>query len=100
MVFNSVLEKNIRAAEEKGKLLQLNRLHQLFANAEDICLVGEEIKTIQKNTVIIQSTIKEAGLARNVSKTKYMITSIKKSQDHWKIRIGNDNVEKGRNVNI
>lgn len=52
------------------------------------------METLQRTE---RSNTKEAGLAINVSKTIYMITSRNKMQGHRKIRIGNDTVEKAEN---
>lgn len=79
ILFSLILEKVVKATEE-GKQLQLNRLNQVFAYVNNVCLIGEEMETVQKNAAIRESNAKDIGLAISVSKTKYMITPRNKSR--------------------
>jgi hypothetical protein len=43
----------------------LNRTHQLLVNADDVTIVGENLKSIKKNTEALSKVSKEAGLEVN-----------------------------------
>jgi hypothetical protein len=55
--------------------LILNGTHQHLAYADDINIVGENIDTIQKNTIALLDARKEVGLEVNPEETKYMLVS-------------------------
>jgi hypothetical protein len=52
--------------------LKLSGTHQIFAYADDINILGENIDTIQKNTEAVLDASKEVGLEMNLEKTKYI----------------------------
>jgi hypothetical protein len=71
---------------------KFNRTHQLLAYADDVNLLGDNIDTINKETLIDAS--KEVGLEVNVEKTKYMLVSCDQNVDqHLDIKIGNRSFE-------
>jgi hypothetical protein len=66
------LEYVIRRVQENQDGLILNGTHQVFAYADDVNIVGENIDTIQRNTNTLLDATKEVGLEENPEKTKYM----------------------------
>jgi hypothetical protein len=52
---------------------KLNGKHQLLAHADDMCLLGDNIGTINTETLI--DARKEVGPVVNVDKTEYMLVS-------------------------
>jgi hypothetical protein len=64
--------------------LKLNATHQFVAHADDVNLLGDNTRTINKNTETLIDISKEVGLEINVEKTKYMLLSRhqKSGQNH------------------
>jgi hypothetical protein len=46
--------------------------HQIFAYANDVSLIGDDIRTIERNAEVLLNSCKDIGLAVNTGKTKYM----------------------------
>ena len=46
--------------------------HQILANADDVNLLGDDIRTMERNTDVLINDCKDIGLAVNTGKTKYM----------------------------
>jgi hypothetical protein len=55
--------------------LKLNWTHQLLVYADNVNLMGDNIKVIKKSTEILINASKEDGLEVNAEKTKYMLLS-------------------------
>jgi hypothetical protein len=55
--------------------LKLNGTHQLLAYADDVNLLGDNIRAIKDNRDILIDASKEVGLEINVEKTKYVLLS-------------------------
>jgi hypothetical protein len=62
--------------------LNLNGTHQLLAYADDMNLLGNNIRTINKNTETLIDASKEVELEVNVEKTKHMLVSHYQNADH------------------
>jgi hypothetical protein len=75
LLFNFLLEYDIRKLEDIQMGLKLNGTHQLLAYANDVNLLGDNIDTINKNMETLTDASKEVGLEINVEKTKYMLLS-------------------------
>ena len=52
LLFNFALEYAIRKVQETNLGLDMNGTHQLLAYADDVNLIGDHIRTIEKKCVI------------------------------------------------
>ena len=50
----------------------MNGTHQILAYADDVNLIGDDIRTIERNVDVLLNACKDIGLAVNIGKTKYM----------------------------
>ena len=50
----------------------MNGTHQELAYADDVNLIGDDIRTIERNADVLLNACKDIGLAVNTGKTKYM----------------------------
>ena len=50
----------------------MNGTHQVLGYAEDVDLIGDDIRTIERNADVLLNACKDIGLAVNTGKTKYM----------------------------
>jgi hypothetical protein len=66
------LEYAIRRVLENQEGLILNGTHQVFAYADDVNRVVENIDTIERNTRALLDASKEVGLEVIAEKSKYM----------------------------
>ena len=48
----------------------MNGTHQVLAYADDVKLIGDAIRTIDRNTDVLLNACKDIGLAVNTGKTK------------------------------
>ena len=71
LLFNFVLEYAIRKVQETGLGLDMNGTHQVLAYADDVNLIGNDIRIIERNPDVINAC-KDIGLAVNIGKTKNM----------------------------
>ena len=69
-LFNFALEYAIRKVQKTNCGLNINGTHQVLAYADDINLIGDDIRKIERNVLLI--SCKDIGLAVNTGKTKYM----------------------------
>ena len=50
----------------------MNDTHQVLVYADDVNLIGDDIRTIERNANVLLNTCKHIGLSVNTGKTKYM----------------------------
>jgi len=50
----------------------VNGTHQVLAYAHDVNLIGDDIRTKERNADVLFNACKDIGLAVNTGKTKYM----------------------------
>ena len=50
----------------------MNDTHQVLAYADYVNLIGDDIRTMERNTEVLLNACKDNGLAVNTGKTKYM----------------------------
>ena len=50
----------------------MNGTHQVLAYADDVNVIGDYIRTIERNADVLLNACKDIGLALNTGKTKYM----------------------------
>jgi hypothetical protein len=100
LLFNFAEEEVTRRVLENQEGLALNATHQLSAYAYDINIVGENIKTIKKNTEALLQPGKEFDPEVNPEKTKYMLKSCsQKAGQMHSIKIVNRSFEMRRSSN-
>ena len=52
----------------------MNGIHQVLAYVDGVNLIGDDIRTIERNADVVLNACKDIGLAVNKGKTKYMET--------------------------
>jgi hypothetical protein len=50
----------------------MNGTHQVLAYADDVNLIGDDIRTMEINTDVMLNASRDIGLVVNTGKTKYM----------------------------
>ena len=70
--FLLILEYAIRKVQETSLGMDMNGTHQVLAYADDVNLIGDDIRTIERNADVLLNACKDIGLAVNIGKTKYM----------------------------
>ena len=79
----------------------MNGIHQVLAYADDVNLIGDDIRTIEKNRDVLLNACKGIGLAVNTGKTKYMEIGRHRGMIANKhIRISTNYHEKVKSFNI
>ena len=76
LLFNFSLEYAIRNVQETNFGLDMNGTHQVLAYADDVHLIGDHIRTIERNADVLLNACKDNGLAVNpgkLSTRKFMI---------------------------
>ena len=62
----------MRRVQETSSRLNINGTHQVLAKADGVSLIGDDIRTIERNADVLLNACKDIGLAVNIGKTKYM----------------------------
>ena len=85
-----------------GKYRKLTRdwiwigTHQLCAYEDDANLIGDDIRTIERNADVLLNACKDIGVAVNAEKFKYMeIRGHRGMIANAHIKVGNNSYEKG-----
>ena len=50
----------------------MNGTHQVLVYTDDVNLIGDDIRTIERNSDVLLNACKDIGLAVNTGKTRYM----------------------------
>jgi len=72
---NFALECAIRRVQVNLDGTKLNGTHQLLVYADDVNILGESVRTINKNSEALVMVSKKTGLEVNADKTRYMVMS-------------------------
>ena len=72
LLFNFALAYAIRKVQETRLGLNMNGNHQVLAYGDDVNLIGNDTRTIERNSDALLNTFNHIGLAVNTGKTKYM----------------------------
>ena len=70
LLFNFALEYAIRKVQETNLGLDMNGTHQAYA--DDLNLIGDDTRTIERNADVLLNACKDIGLAVNTGITKYI----------------------------
>jgi len=73
LLFDVDLEYAVRRVHVNQRGVRLNGTNQLFANSDDVDILGGSVHNIYKNTDALNVVNKENGLEINYDKTKYML---------------------------
>ena len=68
----SYLLNAFRKIQETRLGLDMNATHQVLAYAHDVNLIGDDIRTIERNADVLLNACKDIGLAVDTGKTKYV----------------------------
>ena len=71
--FNFALEYAIRKVQKTSLGLDMNSIHQVLANVDDVNVIGDDVRTIERNAGVLIHACKDIGL-----KTKYI-----EMGSHW-----------------
>jgi hypothetical protein len=75
LLFNIASENAIWKVNKNQVQMKLKRTHQLLVYDNDVDLLADNINTTIKDTEILMTNSKLAGLQVNQTKTKYMLSS-------------------------
>ena len=79
----------------------MNGTHQVLPYADDVNLIGDDIRTIEINADVLLNVCKNVGLAVNTGKTKFMeIERHRGMTENEGIKIDSNSHEKGKPLHI
>ena len=61
LLFNFALEYAIMKVQETNLGLDMNGTHQVLAYADDVNLIGDDIRTIERNADVLLNACKDIG---------------------------------------
>ena len=95
LLFNFVLEYDIRRVQVIQEGLKINGTHQVLAYADDDIILGAGTHTLQENAEPLVAATREIGLEVSADRTKYMFVSRDQNagQNH-SVRIDNSTFER------
>jgi hypothetical protein len=94
LLFSHALKYVVRKVQENQVGQVLNGTHPLLAYADDVNLLGENIKTIKKNAETLIGASKEVCLKINAKKLKYILLSYyQTARKNHDIKIANKSSE-------
>ena len=62
------MQVNLQERDLQGAL----GTHEVLTYADDVNLIGDDIRTIERNADVLLNACKDIGLAVNIGRTKYM----------------------------
>ena len=68
LLFNFALEYAIRKVQETNLGLDMNGPHQVSVYADDVNLIGEDFRTMERNSDVLLNACKDIGLAVHTGK--------------------------------
>ena len=71
-LITTTIQYAIRKVHETSLGLDMNVTHQVLVHVADVKLIGDDIRTIERNKGVLLNACKDIGLAVNIGKTKYM----------------------------
>ena len=95
LLFNFALECDIRKVQTTNLGLDMNGNHQVLAYADDVNLIGDGIRIMERNLDVLLNTCRHIGLAVDTGKTMYMEIGLQRgmmANEH--IKIGSNSYEK------
>ena len=79
LLFNFSVDCAIRKVQETNLGLDMNDTHQVLAYVDDVNLIGDAIRTIERNVYVLFNACKDIDLDVNTGKNKYMEMDINKA---------------------
>ena len=52
--------------------LDMNGIHQVLSYADDVNLIGDDMRTIERYSAVLLNSCKNVGLAVNLGKARYL----------------------------
>ena len=68
LLFNFALDYAIRKVQETNLGLDMSGTQQVLAYADDVNLIGDDIRKIERNADVLLNACKDIGLAVNIGK--------------------------------
>ena len=68
LLFNFALEYAIMKVQDTSLGIDMNVTHRVLSYADDVNLIGDDIRTIGRNLDVLLNAYKDVGLAVNIGK--------------------------------